>query len=166
MPIEDTEVLDEHFMRRALALAEQAADLGEVPVGAILVRDGQIIGEGYNQPISSADPTCHAEVVAIRHAAAQVQNYRLPGTTLYVTIEPCTMCLGALMHTRVSRLVYGASEPKAGVLASNGCLAQADYWNHHLTWQGGVLGDEASALMQQFFQKRRVAIKESKKKPL
>lgn len=149
----------EHFMRRALALAEQAYARGEVPVGAVVVTAGQIIGEGFNRPISSCDPTAHAELVALREAALHCANYRLPGATLYVTIEPCTMCLGAAVHARVDRVVFGAPEPKAGVLQSNRSLAEAPYWNHRLSWDGGVLAEEAAALMQRFFQARRAAAK-------
>lgn len=150
---------DEHFMRLALTLAEQAYAKGEVPVGAVVVQEGRVLGEGFNQPIGSCDPTAHAELVAMRQAALKCDNYRLPGATLYVTIEPCTMCLGAAMHARIETIVFGASEPKAGVLQSNHCLAEAAYWNHRLSWKGGVLAEEATALMQRFFQWRRAAAK-------
>ncbi len=152
----------QRFMRHALELAEHACSLGEVPVGAVLVRHGEIIGEGFNRPISTHDPTAHAELVAIRDAATRLGNYRLPHTTLYVTIEPCTMCLGAIMHARLDCLVYGAPEPKAGVIESNGHLTQAAYWNHRLECRGGMLAEPASALMQRFFRERRAALKAKK----
>lgn len=145
----------EYWMERALEQAEKAAQLGEVPVGAILVRDGQLLGAGFNCPISGHDPTAHAEIRALRAAAANQQNYRLPNTTLYVTIEPCTMCLGAMIHARVSHLVYGASEPKAGVIHSADQLAEKSYFNHTLQVTSGVLADQCSELMSRFFQQRR-----------
>jgi tRNA(adenine34) deaminase len=153
MPLSDS---DEHFMRRALILAAAAAEAGEVPVGAVLVQGGQVVGEGFNQPISHCDPTAHAEIVALRAAAAARGNYRLPDTTLYVTIEPCTMCVGALVHARVARVVFGAPEPKAGALVSQLQLAQAPHWNHRLEFTGGVCADAAAELMQNFFRQRRL----------
>ena len=120
-------------MRHALKLAKRAYDLDEVPVGAVLVKNSQVIGEGYNQPITSKDPTAHAEILAIRSASSQVGNYRLPGTTLYVTLEPCAMCVGAIVHSRIQRLVFGASEPKAGAVKTNG-LIDMDYLNHKVSW--------------------------------
>jgi tRNA(adenine34) deaminase len=146
---------DELFMQRALMLAAAAAEAGEVPVGAVLVRHGAVLGEGYNQPIARCDPTAHAEIVALRAAAAACGNYRLPETTLYVTIEPCTMCIGALMHARVARIVFGATEPKAGALVSNLQLAQAQHWNHQLEVVGGVCAYASTELMQAFFRGRR-----------
>lgn len=146
---------DEQYMRRALALARQAAAEGEVPVGAVLVRDGEIIGEGWNRPIGACDPTAHAEMVALRDAAARIGNYRLPGSTLYVTIEPCAMCAGAMVHARVARVVYGAMEPKAGVAASNLQLFDAPHFNHRVCCAGGVLQPECSALISEFFRARR-----------
>lgn len=143
-------------MRSALLLAERAYSQGEVPVGAVVVLNGEVIGQGWNQPISACDPTAHAEVLALRDAAAKMGNYRLPGAELYVTIEPCTMCAGALMHARIARLIYGASEPKAGVVNSQGNVLSQPHWNHRLEWQGGVLAEEAAQLMQRFFQQRRV----------
>lgn len=142
-------------MRRALQLADQAVLQGEVPVGAIVVMDGEIIGEGANAPILLSDPTAHAEILALRNAATRRGNYRLPGSTLYVTIEPCTMCVGAMVHARIGRVVFGAPEPKAGVLGSNGCLLDHDYWNHRMVWAGGVLADDAGQLMRTFFRSRR-----------
>lgn len=153
MPITET---DEHFMQRALELARLAAALGEVPVGAVVVRDGVVIGEGYNRPISSHDPTAHAEIIALREAAAHAGNYRLPGTTLYVTIEPCTMCAGALVHARVARVVYGAPEPRAGVALSNLQLFNAPHFNHRVCCEGGVLQGACSALITDFFRSKRV----------
>lgn len=146
---------DYNFMRRALELAEIAGERGEVPVGAVLVREGQIIGEGSNRPIGNCDPSAHAEVVALRRAAEQAQNYRLPDTTLYVTIEPCTMCFGAMVHARVARLVYGASEPRAGVVESQLQLAGVDFFNHRIAVESGVMAEEASALVREFFRRKR-----------
>ena len=146
---------DEHWMREALRCARQARDAGEVPVGAVLVRDDALIGEGYNCPIVSQDPTAHAEVVALRDAARRSSNYRLANSTLYVTIEPCTLCVGALVHARVDRVVFGATEPKAGVAVSQATLFEAPWFNHRITVHGGVLADECRALMQDFFQQRR-----------
>ncbi|WHI48400.1 tRNA adenosine(34) deaminase TadA [Microbulbifer sp. VAAF005] len=143
------------FMRRALELAQLAAERGEVPVGAVLVQDGKIIGEGSNRPIGNCDPSAHAEIVALRQAADKQQNYRLPNTTLYVTIEPCTMCFGAMVHARVGRLVYGATEPRAGVVESQLELAQASFFNHKITVESGVMAEEASNLVREFFHDRR-----------
>ncbi len=153
--MESTAKDDEYWMQQALLQAEKAYALGEVPVGALLVRDGEVIGAGYNQPISSADPTAHAEVVALRDGARRVGNYRLPNTTLYVTIEPCTMCAGAIIHSRVARLVYGATEPKAGVVESNLALLDQAHFNHSLSTTGGVLAEQCSDLISQFFRMRR-----------
>lgn len=147
------------FMQRALALAQQGAALGEVPVGAVLVLDNHIIGEGYNQPILSHDPTAHAEVVAIRQAAHCLQNYRLENTTLYVTLEPCTMCVGALVHARIKRVVFAATEPKSGSLVSARQQLDIGYYNHVFSYQGGLLADEASKLLSDFFRGRREAKK-------
>jgi tRNA(adenine34) deaminase len=146
---------DAAFMRRALGLAEQAAVAGEVPVGAVLVRDGEILGEGWNQPISAADPTAHAEIVALRAAATRVGNYRLPGATLYVTIEPCTMCAGALVHARIARLVYGAEEPRAGAVRSAARALETPGLNHRVEVTAGPGADAAAALMTEFFRARR-----------
>jgi len=154
---------DYKWMQQAMGLAKEAAQASEVPVGAILVRDGLIIGEGSNSPISSFDPTAHAEIKAIRQAAQKEANYRLPGTTLYVTIEPCSMCLGAIVHARISRVVFGAREPKAGVLASNSLFRDAVIFNHAFDWEGGVCEKECSELMQSFFLERRIRKKELKK---
>ena len=145
---------DARWMRRALGLAHRAAALGEVPVGAVLVVDGRLAGEGHNAPVSTHDPTAHAEVAALRSAAAAVGNYRLPGSTLYVTVEPCTMCVGAVVHARVARLVFGAAEPKAGAA---GLLADPRY-NHRVAVTGGVLAEECGALLSGFFRSRRGSV--------
>ena len=146
---------DRHWMSQALALAEAAADRGEVPVGAVLVGDGECLGEGANGPVSGHDPTAHAEILALRAAARQLGNYRLPGTTLYVTIEPCTMCFGAIIHARVARLVYGASEPRAGVCESQLQLPKQTFYNHRLTVEGGIMAQESADLLKRFFASRR-----------
>jgi tRNA(adenine34) deaminase len=146
---------DEHWMREALRLAEQAAENDEVPVGAVVVQGDELLGAGFNQPIRTCDATAHAEIVAIRAASQFRNNYRLPGTTLYVTIEPCTMCLGAMIHARVERLVFGAAEPRAGAVVSQASLAEAGHFNHQLSFSQGVLADECSKMMQDFFRRRR-----------
>lgn len=153
--MEQDPVVDARWMREALALARQAGEAGEVPVGAILVRDGEMLGSGFNQPIRTCDATAHAEIVAIRDASQSCNNYRLPGTTLYVTIEPCTMCLGAIIHARVERLVFGAPEPRAGAVVSQAALIDAVHFNHQLSFTRGVLADECSTLLQNFFRTRR-----------
>lgn len=151
---------DEYWMGRALELAARAAELGEVPVGAIVVdADDEVLGEGWNSPISSNDPTAHAEVVALRAAGLHAQNYRLPGCRLYVTIEPCTMCAGALIHSRVSHLIYGATEPKSGVIESNLQILQGTHYNHQLQVTAGVLADDCSQIISDFFRQRRAAQK-------
>lgn len=142
-------------MREALALAAQGAALGEVPVGAVLVRDGQIIGRGFNCPISQHDPSAHAEMVAVRDAAQALQNYRLPGVTLYVTLEPCSMCAGLIVHSRIQRVVYGATEPKAGVVVSRGQFFEQAFLNHRVLVEGGVLAQECGAVLSEFFRQRR-----------
>ena len=147
--------IHERWMREALILAQQVAEADEVPVGAIVVHNGEIIGRGFNQPIRSCDATAHAEIVAIRSASQFRNNYRLPGTTVYVTIEPCTMCLGAMIHARVDRLVFGATEPRAGAVVSQGSLLEAGHFNHQLSFIDGVLAEECSSLMQSFFRNRR-----------
>jgi tRNA(adenine34) deaminase len=147
---------DPDFMREALALAAEAEALGEVPVGAIVVSDGAVVGRGCNKPISSNDPTAHAEVVAMRDAAARVGNYRLTGATLYVTLEPCAMCAGAIMHARVARVVFGAPDPKTGACGSVVDLF-ATPLNHHAVVTGGVLAGECSARLSAFFSERRRA---------
>jgi len=147
---------EERWMQQALALAREAAAHGEVPVGAVLVSAaGELLGSGFNHPIVSHDPTAHAEIVALRMAARNQQNYRLPGSTLYVTIEPCTMCVGAMIHARVTRVVFGASEPRFGALVSQRRLLDTGEFNHSLQYQGGVLAEECGALMREFFKARR-----------
>lgn len=144
-----------YWMQQALRLARQAESEGEVPVGAVIVLDNKIIGEGWNRPIKSADATAHAEIQALRMACAKVNNYRLPGATMYVTLEPCLMCAGALIHARIETLVYGADEPKTGAAGSNIDAFQLTNLNHRVKLEGGVLADECSALLKQFFQSRR-----------
>lgn len=147
---------DDEFMREALTLAAEAERLGEVPVGALIVMQGEIIGRGYNQPIGAHDPTAHAEVRALRDAAQNAGNYRLPGSTLYVTLEPCAMCAGAIMHARVERVVFGARDPKTGACGSVVDLF-ATALNHHASVNGGVLADECGARLSAFFSERRRA---------
>ena len=149
---------DEAFMRAALALAALGRDRGEVPVGAVVVIDGAVAGEGFNQPIGTHDPTAHAEIVAMRAAAARLGNYRLTGASLYVTIEPCQMCVGAMVHARIARLVYGAPEPKAGAIESAMRAHEHPSLNHRIEVTGGVLASESRELIQAFFQSRREAV--------
>lgn len=146
---------DERFMREALALAAEGAALGEVPVGAVLVQDGEIVGRGFNCPISRHDPSAHAEMVAIRAAAEAVRNYRLPGSTLYVTLEPCSMCAGLIVHSRIARVVYAATEPRAGVAVSRGDFFGQAFLNHWVMVEGGLLGEESGTLLRAFFKARR-----------
>ncbi|MBS1174939.1 MAG: tadA [Burkholderiaceae bacterium] len=146
---------DAFFMRHALACAQQAYDAGEVPVGAVVVHDNQIIATGFNQPISLNDPSAHAEMQALRAAGVALHNYRLPECELYVTLEPCLMCTGAMFHARLTRVVYGAADYKTGVAESVMDVYGNAQLNHHTTVVGGVLADEARALLQQFFQERR-----------
>lgn len=146
---------DREWMQLALEQARLGAAAGEVPVGAVLVKDGQLIAAGFNQPIGRCDPTAHAEVVVLREAAQALDNYRLPDTTLYVTIEPCAMCAGALVHARVKRLVYGATEPRAGAVVSSLQLLAGEHLNHRVEVEGGVLGDECGAVMKEFFRQKR-----------
>lgn len=143
------------WMARALNRAREAAERNEVPVGAILVRDGRVLGEGSNQPVGSHDPTAHAEIIALREAARQEGNYRLPDSVLYVTIEPCTMCVGAIIHARVGMLVFGAREPRYGAVVSAQRLLDSDRYNHHPAVLEGVLADECGDLMRGFFRARR-----------
>ncbi|MFS0828363.1 tRNA adenosine(34) deaminase TadA [Pseudomonas phoenicis] len=146
---------DQDFMRQALDLAAQGAALGEVPVGAVLVRDGEVVGAGFNRPILDSDPSAHAEMVAIRAAAQAAGNYRLPGSTLYVTLEPCSMCAGLIVHARIARVVFGASEPKAGVVQSQGRFFDQLFLNHRVLVEGGVLGEECGQALSAFFKARR-----------
>ena len=146
------------FMREALALAERAAAEGEVPVGAVVVRDGVVIGRGWNRPIGRHDPTAHAEIEALRDAAQRAGNYRLPGATLYVTLEPCPMCAGAIVHARVARVVYGAADPRSGAAGSVFDLLPSDQrFNHRTLCDGGVLARECGDRLRNFFQVRRGA---------
>jgi len=160
--VTDVESVDATWMHYALQLAAKGEAIGEVPVGAVIVRDDEILGEGWNQPISSCDPTAHAEVVALRQAALKEQNYRLIGATLYVTLEPCTMCVGALVHARIARLVFGTREPKAGAVVSQSHLLDSDYFNHRVNYSGGALAVECQHQLSQFFMMRREQKKQEK----
>ena len=148
--------MSEDWMRAALVLARQAAQHDEVPVGAVVVRDNQIVGRGFNQPIGRHDPTAHAEIMALRDAAQTLGNYRLPGCTLVVTVEPCTMCAGALVHARIERVIFGAKEPRAGAVCSSARVLDNPGLNHKVTVIEGVLEKECKALMSGFFQGRRI----------
>ena len=150
---------DQDFMAQAMELAAQAAQIGEVPVGALVVHEGQIIGQGYNQTISAHDPCAHAEIMALRQAAQVIGNYRLSGCDLYVTLEPCTMCVGAIIHARIQRLVYAATEPKAGAVASQLQLLSLPHYNHIVQVESGLIADESSAMLSNFFKQRRLAHK-------
>jgi len=146
---------DVHFMQLAFELAQQAQQTGEVPVGAVIVQDGVIVGRGYNNSITTADPTAHAEVIAMRNASRALGNYRLLGCTLYVTLEPCVMCIGALFHARIQRLVFAATDPKTGACGSIIDLPAETRLNHHMKVTSGVMAQEASTLLKQFFAERR-----------
>ena len=146
---------DEAFMRRALGLAQRAQEEGEVPVGAVVVLEEKILGEGWNRPIAAADPTAHAEIQAMRAASAALSNYRLTGATLYVTLEPCVMCAGAMFHARIGRVVFGASDPKTGAAGSIVDLFKNEKLNHQAQIHGGVLASECGALLSRFFASRR-----------
>jgi tRNA(adenine34) deaminase len=148
---------DHLFMQQALSQAENAWALGEVPVGAVVVKDGQVIATGFNQPIGTHDPTAHAEIMALRAAAEILGNYRLPGCELFVTLEPCAMCSGAMLHARLARVVFGASDPKTGACGSVVNLFEQQKLNHHTALLGGVLADECGALLRTFFAERRAA---------
>ena len=148
---------DEYWMNEAIELARRAACRDEVPVGAVLVVDEKLVGRGYNRTISGSDPTAHAEIEALRDAGRRTGNYRLPGSTLYVTVEPCTMCAGALIHARVQTLVFGAREPKAGAVVSTSEVLSNPDLNHRVEVIGGVLADECGNLMSTFFQSRRAS---------
>ncbi len=147
--------LDQQWMRYAIRLAQRAEDQGEVPVGAVLVKDEYCIAEGWNKPIQNHDPTAHAEMLAIRQAGLAMENYRLTDATLYVTLEPCVMCMGAILHARIKRLVFGAFDPKRGAVCSALNLTEASFMNHNVVWQGGVSEDVCSNLLIDFFQSRR-----------
>lgn len=147
---------DSDWMQEALAQARIAAERGEVPVGAVLVdAAGEMLAAGHNQPIGACDPSAHAEIVTLRAAAQKLKNYRLPGTTLYVTLEPCTMCVGALVHARIERLVYAATEPRTGAIESAQRLFESGEYNHRPALEGGLLADESSRLLTKFFRARR-----------
>ncbi len=146
-------------MQLALAQAQHAWTQGEVPVGAVVVKDGEVIATGFNQPIGRHDPTAHAEIVALRAAAVKLGNYRLPGCELYVTLEPCVMCSGAMMHARLARVVYGAADPKTGACGSVVNLFAQEQLNHHTQLVGGVLATEASGMLRAFFAERRAALR-------
>lgn len=152
----DGEALDIFWMQRAIELAKLAESRGEVPVGAVVVKDDQIIGEGYNSPISEKDPTAHAEIRALRDAAQRLGNYRLLNTSLYVTLEPCLMCVGAIVHARVGEVIYGAREPKTGAAGSVFDVLTSTAHNHQVGLRGGVLADECAQLLTGFFQQRRL----------
>ena len=146
---------DEYYMQFAIEQAKLAEAIDEVPVGAVLVQDNQLIASAHNQPISTNDPTAHAEIQLLRNAGQAVNNYRFPGTTLYVTLEPCTMCLGAMIHARISRVVFGAYDEKTGVCGSCQDLSTSECFNHKIELQGGVLANESKELLQQFFKNKR-----------
>jgi tRNA(adenine34) deaminase len=146
---------DEDYMRLALAAADKARVAGEVPVGAVIVKEGEVIATGFNQPIGCHDPTHHAEIAALRAASEALGNYRLPGCTLYVTLEPCVMCAGAMMHARLARVVYGAADPKTGACGSVVNLFAEERLNHHAEVLGGVLADECGTMLSSFFAERR-----------
>lgn len=147
--------LDRQFMQQALDQAKLAGAAGEVPVGAVLVRDGQVISRGFNQPISNSDPSAHAEMMALRSAAQNESNYRLPGTTLYVTLEPCTMCAGAMLHARVERVVFGAADPKTGAAGSVLNVFSEKQINHQTQVEGGIMSEECGQILRNFFKERR-----------
>ena len=155
LPIPTTPENDQRFMREALAQARLAEAAGEVPVGAVVVKDGVIVGRGYNAPISRHDPTSHAEIAALRDAAKHIGNYRLVGCELFVTLEPCVMCVGAMFHARIARVVYGAKEPKTGAAGSVFNLFTELRLNHHARIEGGVLEEECGTLLSDFFARRR-----------
>ncbi|WP_415893462.1 tRNA adenosine(34) deaminase TadA [Neptuniibacter sp. PT8_73] len=158
----DQREIDERWMEEALLLADRAEEINEVPVGAIVVLDGEVIGRGWNQPISGHDPTAHAEILALRDAAANVGNYRLVGADLYVTIEPCTMCTGAIVHSRIRRVIFGAVEAKAGAVQSNGQLLDQAWMNYRVEVEAGVLAERCSEKISAFFKRRRAEIKAEK----
>lgn len=146
---------DQYYMAEALTLAEDAYDQGEVPVGCVITLSDDIIAKAYNQPIKQNDPTAHAEILALRQAGLHLNNYRLTNTTLYVTLEPCAMCLGAMIHARIHRLVFAAHDPKTGMVCSCGTLLDAAHFNHHIQWKAGILTDKSSQLLKRFFSERR-----------
>lgn len=147
--------IDKHWMERALELARKAEEAGEVPVGAVIVKDDQLIAEGWNQPITSHDATSHAEIMAMRDAGKKLNNYRLIDTVMYVTLEPCSMCVGAMIHARVSKVIYGASEPRTGALGGAFNLLDANQHNHIFDVEAGLMAEESKAMLQHFFKSRR-----------
>jgi tRNA(adenine34) deaminase len=147
--------LDRQFMEQALEQAQLAAIAGEVPVGAVIVRNGVVLSKAFNKPITNHDPSAHAEMLALRQAAVSEENYRLPGTTLYVTLEPCTMCAGAMLHARVDRIVYGAADPKTGAAGSVLDVFSSKQINHQTVIEGGMMGEECGQLLRDFFKERR-----------
>ncbi|MBO9535659.1 tRNA adenosine(34) deaminase TadA [Herbaspirillum sp.] len=153
---------DLRHMRAALDQANNAWALGEIPVGAVVVKDGEVIAAGFNQPIGKHDPTAHAEIMALRRAAEKLGNYRLPGCELYVTLEPCAMCSGAMMHARLARVVYGATDPKTGACGSVLNLFEQEKLNHHTELQGGVMAEECGQLLKDFFAMRREQVKQQR----
>ena len=146
---------DEYWLRHALALAQHAQQQGEVPVGAVLVLNNEVIAEGWNQPISKHDPSAHAEIIALRKGAEAIKNYRLLDTTLYVTLEPCIMCAGAIVHARINKLVFGAFDPRAGAVQSVFTILDSDNLNHRVSYQGGILSADCGKILQDFFRARR-----------
>jgi tRNA(adenine34) deaminase len=160
MTVDMDTAADAGFMQLALAQAQIARELGEVPVGAVLVKDGLVVAAGYNRPIGSHDPTAHAEIMALRAAAQTLGNYRLPGCALYVTLEPCVMCAGAMLHARLARVIYGAADPKTGACGSVVNLFEQEKLNHHTGLSGGVMAEQCAALLKLFFAERRAAIRE------
>ncbi len=154
-PFSKGDEIDESWMRYAIRLAQRAEALGEVPVGAVLVKDDRCIAEGWNDSIASHDPTAHAEVVALRTAGKRIENYRLIDTTLYVTLEPCVMCMGAISHARIKRLVFGAFDEKRGAVCNALSLTDAPFLNHRVEWTGGVMAEECSMILKDFFRARR-----------
>lgn len=157
--LDNEALIDEQWMRHAIRLAQRAEGYGEVPIGAVLVKDGRVIAEGWNSPIQRHDPTAHAEIIAIRDAGVKIQNYRLLDTTLYVTLEPCVMCMGAINNARIGRLVFGAFDPQRGAVCNALHLADAGFLNHRLAWQGGVLEADCSQLLKDFFRAKRKTTK-------
>lgn len=157
-----SDAIELQHMRLALSQAQNAWDLGEVPVGAVVVKDGEVIATGFNQPIGKHDPTAHAEIMALRAAAGKLGNYRLPGCELYVTLEPCIMCAGAMMHARLARVVYGAADPKTGAGGSVVNLFEQEQLNHHTELVGGVMADACGQLLKAFFAERRERLKQER----
>ena len=153
--VADASALDEQWMNLALEQGKLAGEQGEVPIGAVLVQGDQLLAAAHNRPIAARDPSTHAEIEVLRKAAEQSQNYRLPGTTLYVTIEPCMMCVGAMVHARIETLVFAAREPRAGAVVSASALLDSDFLNHRINWREGVLAEQSASLMQAFFRQRR-----------